>query len=489
VDGPLTNATVTYAYDKLGRRIRRAINGVELSRTFDAAGRVSAETNALGSFTCSYDGASSRIVSEGFPNNFTVERSYKGVTNDLALARITHKIGATPLSEFLYDRDTPRRRIASWSQQPGAQPASRYAFVYDAMDQLLSVSVTNSGTLVQSSAYTYDAAGNRLSEVTDGVPNLATYNSLNQISSTTGAGNTRTNEWDADDRLVSVTTGTNRTEMAYDGLGRLSAIRQLVNGIEVSSRKLLWCDNELCEERDGTGATVTRRYFDQGMLIESGPQAGAYYCSRDHLGSVRELTDSGGNLRARYAYDPYGRQTRIAGDVTSDFGFAGMFTLREAGLASTRFRAYDPDLGRWLSRDPLDRAELSEGPNLYTYVGDDPVNRLDPLGLECCGEEYYDQYRALNAMSDPYAKKACDLARRAAAAECKLAHLTQSKKAADAKCAQGNRDAENTCSQPQQDFDKYDRKYRVCTEAHCNRVCRTYLWEGERREICSFVPK
>jgi len=45
------------------------------------------------------------------------------------------------------------------------------------------------------------------------------------------------------------------------------------------------------------------------------------------------------------------------------------------------YRGYDPDLGRWLSRDPLENAELSQGPNLYAYVGNNPVNLADPLGL------------------------------------------------------------------------------------------------------------
>lgn len=42
---------------------------------------------------------------------------------------------------------------------------------------------------------------------------------------------------------------------------------------------------------------------------------------------------------------------------------------------------YDPTIGRWLSRDPMNNAEINQGPNLYTYVGNSPVNRVDPLGL------------------------------------------------------------------------------------------------------------
>jgi RHS repeat-associated protein len=97
------------------------------------------------------------------------------------------------------------------------------------------------------------------------------------------------------------------------------------------------------------------------------------------LGSVRELTDGSGNVRARYAYDPYGRRTKLSGDVDVDFGFTGLFFASEAGLLVALYRAYDAELGRWLSRDPLRKAELQEGPNLYVYVRNNPVTGTDPL--------------------------------------------------------------------------------------------------------------
>ena len=68
-----------------------------------------------------------------------------------------------------------------------------------------------------------------------------------------------------------------------------------------------------------------------------------------------------------------------------------MFWASEASLVITLFRSYDPELGRWLSRDPLRNAEIQEGANLYVYAGNDPVNVVDPLGLQrkkCCEPEY-----------------------------------------------------------------------------------------------------
>jgi len=389
IDGPLPNDTVTYQYDELGRQVLTAIDGVASLMTHDQAGRLVSETNALGTFTNVYDAASARLLLQTFPNGQRVERGYAGNLQDRALQRITHMTGATPISEFLYDRDIARRRINTWSQQTGASPPGLYAAAYDDAGQLLSVSVTNSGNLLNQFAYTYDPVGNRLSEQVGNSNYAATYNALNQISTTTAPGNSRTNEWDAEGRLAAVTAGPLRTEFAYDGLGRLISLRQLTNGSEISFRRFVWCDDEICQERDASG-TVTKRFFAQGVKVETGTNAGNFFYTRDHLGSIRELLDSAGNVRARYAYDPYGRRTRLTGDLEADFGFTGLFQVNETGLSLARFRIFDANLGRWLSRDPLRQAEQKEGPNLYTYVGNDPLNKTDPLGLqaeECCESE------------------------------------------------------------------------------------------------------
>ena len=385
IDGPLANDTITYEYDELGRPVAFAINGVGQRVSYDATGRIVTETNALGAFANTYAGTSDRLISQSFPNGMTMTRGYGDVQHDLRLERITHQSGATPISEFIYTRDVAADRIATLSQQFGAQTPLLHTFGYDAEDQLLSTTVTNAGLLAGRFAYTYDPAANRLTEETSTATNTATHNALNQLSTIAGAASAaRTNKWDANDRLVVVNSGNQRTEFTYDGIGRLMILRQLTNGLEVSFRRFVWNGNENCEERDAAGA-VTKRFFRQGMKIETGPSAGVYFYTRDHLGSVRELVDASGTVRARYDYDPFGRRTKLSGDLETDFAFAGMFWSSEARLSLTRFRAYDAELGRWLSRDPLRRAEVEQGPNLYAYVGNNPINRVDPLGL-CCEE-------------------------------------------------------------------------------------------------------
>jgi RHS repeat-associated protein len=167
------------------------------------------------------------------------------------------------------------------------------------------------------------------------------------------------------------------TEFVYDGVGR--RVAEWDNGS--LAKQWVWCGTELCEERNASN-TVTKRFFPQGEQI-SGT---AYFYSRDHLGSVREMTDASGTVHARYNYDPFGARsanTITTSAVESDFGFTGDYYNPTIGLDLTLYRAYNPSLGRWLNRDPIGE---KGGMNLYGYVGNNPIVNIDPLGLYNLGD-------------------------------------------------------------------------------------------------------
>jgi RHS repeat-associated protein len=186
---------------------------------------------------------------------------------------------------------------------------------------------------------------------------------------------TRTLEWDSLNRLTAVTSGSHRSEFTYNGLSQRAKIVEKENGNVTSTKQFIWCPGEPqpCEERDANNS-VTKRYYPQGMQVGSTN----YYYTRDHLGSIREMTDGSGLIHARYGYDPYGRLTKISGDLNSDFTYAGYYNHSPSGLYTTLNRFYDPDLGRWINRDPIGE---DGGLNLYRYVNNEPIGLVDPAGL------------------------------------------------------------------------------------------------------------
>jgi RHS repeat-associated protein len=380
VDGPLPDDTISYEYDELGRVVSRSINNVSSKTTFDVLGRRVALVNPLGAFSYAYDDASVRVSSFSYPNGINAAYTYFDKFGDQRLKQMSYVRGITAISQFGYAYN-PVGSIISWSQQIDAAPPKVYNLSYDAVDQLKSAALTDGPTTLKSYLYTYDFACNRTAEQIDGVTRQASYNALNELTNTSSGPQPVTYEWDSLDRLVAIVDGTKRSEFSYDGLNRRVRIVEKENGSTTSERRLLWCEDETCEERDGSGGTVLKQYFDQGMKILTGSNMGDYYYTRDNLGSVREMIDSSGTIRARYNYDPHGRQTKLNGDLDCDFGFARLTTERGSGLFNAVYRYYDPETGRWLNRDPLPNAELSEGPNLFAYVQNNPINKTDRLGL------------------------------------------------------------------------------------------------------------
>ena len=180
-------------------------------------------------------------------------------------------------------------------------------------------------------------------------------------------------------------------EFTYDGLGR--RVRIVERG--GSTNHLLWSGTQIVQsstepDSPSVGNTfTTRTYSPEGFSAQSWTETSssptdtgdaAYYYTRDRLGSIREVMDSTGTIRAQYDYDPYGTRgpnTITVNPVDSDFGFAGYYYHAPSGLSLTLFRAYDSDSGRWLNRDPIGE---EGGANLYSYVGNNPENLVDPRG-------------------------------------------------------------------------------------------------------------
>jgi RHS repeat-associated protein len=239
------------------------------------------------------------------------------------------------------------------------------------------------GSAVQTFNYAHDDADNRTMERVDGVRRDFYYNALNQlIGISNGPVSGLTYEWDAANRLVAINNGTHRSEFQYDGFDRRVRILEKDAGVTNSDQRLLWSGLGLVEERDGTGGVVTKRHFrtgDQVLASGSGLFPGLYFYTHDHLASGREISDSTGTPISIVAYDPSGRSSLISGTIYPSTGFAGLRRHAQSKIGLGWQREYDPDLGRWLNRDPISEAG---GLNLYSYAAGDPLDLFDPSGAD-----------------------------------------------------------------------------------------------------------
>ena len=112
------------------------------------------------------------------------------------------------------------------------------------------------------------------------------------------------------------------------------------------------------------------------IMIDVTDSNAVYYYHFDGLGSVIALSNNSGEIVEQYEYDVFGRPDRVS-DVNNPYFFTGRRYDDETGLYYYRARYYDPYIGRFLQTDPVGYAY---GLNLYTYVGNNPINWVDPYG-------------------------------------------------------------------------------------------------------------
>jgi RHS repeat-associated protein len=182
----------------------------------------------------------------------------------------------------------------------------------------------------------------------------------------------RSLEWDAQNQMVLVAAGTYEWAFQYDGDRRRVRLTVENSGVVQSDKSAVWCQEALCEQREAASGTPLRRSFGRGEQLGSNAQLFA----KDHLLSVAALTDQSGALTTRYHFDPWGRRTQ-SGSGSSEVGYTSHDVL-DGDVFFTLNRAYDAELGRWLSQDPIG---MRGGTNLYAYVENKITTLWDPLGL------------------------------------------------------------------------------------------------------------
>jgi RHS repeat-associated protein len=330
---------VDLTYDAAARRATFQVAGqTQLGYTFDAADRLTQIAQGATTVGFGYDNANRRTTLT-LPNGIVVEYGYDNANQ---LTGLTYKNGGTTLGALTYSYDNAGRRTqVAGSYARTNLPAALASATYNANNQLINWGGTT---------LTYDNNGNLL---TDGT-NTHTWNARDQLASISG-GVTASFGYDAFNRRRTKTIAGTKTDFLYDGLNFV----QEKDGATIKANLLT-----------GLGIDEVFRRTQGAVTSDVLPDA---------LGSSLALSDSTKAITTQYTYAPYGATTQTGPANDNSQRFTGREDDGTTGLYYYRARYYSTPYSRFVSEDPID---FGGGPNVYAYVGGNPLFFIDPFGQE-----------------------------------------------------------------------------------------------------------
>ena len=409
-----SGATTTYTYDALNRLTQEQFPGGRTnSYTYDAASNLKTLVDSGGTTTYTYGPTNlldalrapgetadstfaydddDRRTTTTYPNGVVMSQSYD---NPGRLKEIKGVKGTTTLTKFAYTyikgaSDTNLRQTVT------DHNAKTTTYTYDALNRLTRAQDTAGGT--DDYQYTLDGNGNVTSRTKNGSTTAYSYSDANQLTqagSTTysydDAGNLMSSSagfagtWNDKGQATSIKPegGSTAFSMGYFGPNQFERVTAgSSSGTATFTHNVLGVGVRTI----GTSTDYYTRDEQKRLVSQRLPDLSRHYYLFDGLGSIAAVTDATGTVGRRHSYDPYG-YTTSSGTTPNPWRYAGEYqdsgSSSSNGLYKMGMRYYDPNIGRWIQQDPLDRPGDFRG-NRYLYAGGDPANSVDPLGLHEC---------------------------------------------------------------------------------------------------------
>ena len=385
----LNDGYASYDYNNKGQLISVTKDNKAITFSYDAFGRISSTAYNNKTISYTYDN-NDNILTMTYPGNKTVTYTYD------ALNRMTSVKDWNNATTTYNYRDDGQ---LSYYQYPNGV---RTTYGYDGGGRTVSQTTkrsNGSGTVVASYNYTWDEFGNHTQETFTepyteypSIPNATTSYSYNNANRLTAAGNLtfgydnngnttsrtgRTYGYDTKDNLTSV-SGDFSASYTYDGLGnRRTATRNGVTRQYVLD--LLGSMSNVLMETDGSGnALYYYVYGANGLVSRIDANNDTRYYVYDYRGSTVAMTDAmnAATVTHKYQYDDFGKVLQSEEADANPFRYVGQLGVmyEDDALFFMRARYYDPEIGRFLSEDPI------WSTNLYPYADNNPIVYLDPDG-------------------------------------------------------------------------------------------------------------
>ena len=344
--------------------------------SYDNFDRITQVTSPAGTYSYKYDNKG-RVASLAF-GDVTVKTEY-----DKAGRLTAKKMNDTVLCS--YDYDKLDRRVKA--EVNGV----KWVYGYDNFNQLTSAS-SSDGYIY---GYDFDTIGNRkfASLMEKGTEKFKTdfeYNGLNQIAkqgfqydaygNLIQANDTKYS-YDLHNRLTEVKKGNIRCEFAYDAFSRRIQKRIFTDGKLTKHLKFAYSGFNCIGEIDASSGKVLMNYVwnNNELLGAVDNESKSYSYLTDGNRNIIKILDSNRNSAAEYSYSPFSEQIKFSGDFAekNPFRFSSEYFDSETGLVYYNFRYYSPEIGRWISKDPI---RERGGINIYAFVNNSSIDYFDFLG-------------------------------------------------------------------------------------------------------------